>query len=71
LNAAYNQGGLEFAKGVNGKTKSWNPLGANVCPICLDNQAQGDIPIDGAFQSGAESPPEHPNCNCVLDYGFI
>jgi hypothetical protein len=71
MNAAYNHGGLEFARNVGAKTKNWNPLGANVCPICLANQAQGDIPAEGAFQSGDESPPAHPRCECVLDFGFI
>lgn len=71
MNAAYNHGGLEFARNVGAKTKSWNPLGGNVCEICLANQAQGDIPVDGAFQSGDESAPAHPRCECVLDFGFI
>jgi len=71
MNAAYNHGGLEFARNVGAKTKNWNPLGDNVCPICLDNQAEGDIPVEGAFGSGDESPPAHPRCECVLDFGFI
>ena len=71
MNAAYNHGGLEFALNVGAKTKRWNPLGTNVCPVCIANESQGSIPAAGAFQSGHESPPAHPRCNCVLDFGFI
>lgn len=71
LNAAYNRGGLEFAKRVQAKTKTWNPLGSNVCPVCIGNQNQGPIPIGAPFASGVDSPPQHPRCQCVVDFGFI
>lgn len=71
LNAAYNNGGLEFGKQVGGRKKRWNPLGDNVCPICVANEAQGWIPISTDFQSGASSPPQHPRCMCVIDVGFL
>lgn len=71
LNAAYNQGGLEFARGVGAASKSWEPLGSAVCPICIANNAQGSIPMGNTFQSGASAPPQHPRCQCVLDFGFL
>jgi hypothetical protein len=71
LNAAYNQGGLELAREVNARWKRWNPLGSNVCPICRGNEAQGKLALDAAFQGGAASPPQHPRCQCVLDFGFL
>lgn len=70
LNAAYNRGGLDFAKRVNAQRKRWNPLGDNVCPICVANEAQGWVKITSSFQGGADSPPQHPRCQCVVDFGF-
>jgi Phage Mu protein F like protein len=36
------------------------------CDICLDNEDDGPIQLDDEFSSGADAPPEHPNCECVL-----
>ncbi len=33
---------------------------------CAANQDEGPIGLDEAFQSGAQAPPEHPNCRCDL-----
>lgn len=71
LNAAYNRGGLEFAKGVGAQGKKWNPLGDNVCEICLANESESVIAVRAAFASGHESPPAHPRCQCVLDFTFL
>lgn len=37
-----------------------------VCTLCEDNEAQGYIPIDDAFVSGAEAPLQHPRCRCDI-----
>lgn len=37
---------------------------------CRANEAQGQIGINERFVSGAMTPPQHPNCRCVLDYYF-
>ena len=36
------------------------------CPICRINADAGVIPIDDPFPSGADSPPQHPNCRCAV-----
>lgn len=35
------------------------------CQICLDNEAQGWIPVDDKFASGDLNPTAHPNCRCA------
>jgi hypothetical protein len=45
--------------------KEWSP-DAEACPICLDNAAQGTIPIDDVFASGDDAEPAHPNCECSV-----
>lgn len=63
------QGSLEgyraaAAAGVNVK-KTWQP-DADACPICEANGDDGAIDLDDNFSSGDDSPPAHPNCECVL-----
>ena len=49
--------------------KSWLTVGdANVDPECLNNEAQGWIPVDQAFSSGDDQPLAHPNCRCTCLY---
>lgn len=50
--------------GVNIK-KAWEP-DESACEICQANAAQGAIPVDDDFDSDDDSPPAHPNCECVL-----
>jgi ParB-like nuclease domain len=38
-----------------------------VCPICNGNSDDGPVPLMGAFSSGDDAPPGHPNCRCALD----
>jgi hypothetical protein len=38
------------------------------CPLCEANQAQGWIPIDNPFVSGAMAPLQHPRCLCSASY---
>lgn len=45
--------------------KQWITAGdADVSEDCEANAAQGPIGLDDDFQSGADAPPEHPNCRC-------
>lgn len=37
-------------------------------PMCGDNEAQGWIPVEDAFQSGHDSPLAHPACRCSCLY---
>jgi hypothetical protein len=50
--------------------KRWN-LGdggaSGNCEVCEDNEAQGWIPEDEAFDSGDMEPEAHPHCLCFLD----
>ncbi len=45
--------------------KEWL-LGENPCAICQANAEQGAIDLDAEFQSGDDSPPAHPNCECAV-----
>lgn len=64
--SGYAQGSIEAYKqsGVVEK-KQWLTNGATD-DLCLENQAQGPIPLDESFASGDDAPPLHPNCRCVL-----
>jgi len=43
--------------------KAWSgPDDEHTSDACRDNMAQGWIPVDRAFVSGAENPPNHPGC---------
>jgi hypothetical protein len=50
------------------KTYFWqNSNLANVCDVCLDNAAAGEIEFGKAFPSGDKYPPAHPGgCRCVV-----
>lgn len=63
---AENQGTIEGwrATGIV-EGKEWLP-DAEACPICEANAEQGVIPIDEDFDSGDDSPPAHPNCECSM-----
>lgn len=37
-----------------------------VTPECAENGAAGVLPLDGAFPSGDQCPPTHPNCRCTI-----
>lgn len=53
------------AMGVDGK--EWVTVGDDrVSPECRQNEADGIIPVDQAFSSGAKGPPQHPSCRCAL-----
>lgn len=53
------------AMGINGK--EWVTAGDDrVSDECSGNEAEGVIPTDQAFSSGAMAPPEHPDCRCAV-----
>lgn len=41
---------------------------SRVAPECVASQAQGWIPIEQPFASGADAPPHHVNCRCAAAY---
>lgn len=47
--------GLDFEK---------SQIGGDSCPECTDNIDQGWIDEDDKFQSGDDTAPIHPNCDC-------
>ena len=57
------------------KTKAWQCYGDDPCPTCLDNQAQGFVPVDFKYRSvfpdeEIEAPPAHPkveHCGLIFD----
>lgn len=52
------------------ETKFWITAGdSRVCPVCADNAASGDIPVDESFASGEDYPPAHPRCRCNVTPG--
>lgn len=68
LNAAYNAGRLEEARELGIATKWWNPDGV-CCDVCQENADAGEVPLTDEFPTGADAPPEHPHCDCVLMVG--
>ena len=47
--------------------KVWFTAGDNrVCPICEQNSADGEIPVNAEFYSGDQFPPAHPGCRCNI-----
>lgn len=69
--ASHAQGALQgyrdaAATGVRVQ-KTWDTAQDElVSPECEDNEADGPIDLDDVFSSGADAPPEHPNCRCNL-----
>ena len=56
--------------GVDGK--EWITIGdSDVSAECKANEAQGVIPRDKAFSSGAEAPPQHPDCRCAVSPAML
>jgi len=57
---------LEYIKEV---IKSWETAAdPRVCSICMANEEDGYIELEGVFSSGQERPPAHPSCRCTLFY---
>jgi phosphohistidine phosphatase SixA len=70
----YHAGGKDTAGEVSdaGSTveKQWD-IGAEGCPICQDNAAEGWIGVDEVHASGDDEPPAHPNCDCSEIYRTV
>jgi len=42
----------------------------NEADECNDNADADWVDLDGQFPSGADLPPDHPNCQCVVTFGW-
>lgn len=67
VNTAYNRGLVAGAISIGGLMKVWDTDG-EACPICQDNAADGPIPMHDSFSGGADAPPQHFHCDCVLAF---
>jgi 2'-5' RNA ligase len=56
----YPENGVEYSLWLT------DPAAGIVCPVCLDNEAEGRVPLGQPFSSGDTMPPAHPRCNCSL-----
>ncbi len=65
---AYNAGREATARAAGFDEKSWETESGNPCETCLENEADGWIPIDDDFTSGDDAPTAHVNCQCVLNF---
>ena len=64
---ALSEASLETMKDMGIDGKEWVTVGDDrVSDDCLDNEAEGVIPTNQVFSSGAMAPPEHPSCRCAL-----
>lgn len=66
--AGYQQGNMEgYRQSGVVISKKWLTAGDDrVDDDCLQNEADGEIPLDAGFSSGDDTPPVHPNCRCDL-----
>lgn len=67
---ALGQGAKEVAFSQGRDEKRWvtQGFGSDVDQVCLDNEAQGWIPIEDVFSGGVDTIPQHPSCRCVVRY---
>jgi hypothetical protein len=57
------------AENRGAKWKRWvTSQDDRVSDICMGNEADGVIPIEQPFSSGAQQTPGHPNCRCSVSY---
>ncbi len=65
---ASNAGSLESykASGVVGAVEWLTAEDDKVTPDCVLNGEAGPVRLGQAFPSGAEAPPDHPNCRCTI-----
>lgn len=68
VNDAYSFGRDGLARSAGLEEKSWIVESDNPCIVCIENEAEGWIPIDQQFPSGDEFPTAHPLCACGCDY---
>lgn len=65
---AYGQGRYLYGK-ESGATGKYNS-DSNATDDCADNTAEGVIPIDDNFVSGAPNEPFHIRCKCLVTYVY-
>lgn len=58
--------GLQDAIGGGNFQKAWITSSEEPCEDCSDNESQGYIGVDRAFQSGDVFPLAHQNCMCAI-----
>lgn len=64
---AWNEGAASAHKLLGATAKRWfTRLDGRVCPICVTNEDDGEIPIGQPFASGHPYPPAHPRCRCMM-----
>jgi hypothetical protein len=63
---AYNRGLLDAFQNEPLWGKMWVTSSNEPCEDCQDNEDQGTIGFDEAFDSGDDAPPIHLNCQCYL-----
>lgn len=52
-------------------TKTWHCNGKNPCPMCIDNEAVGPVPLDFAYKSvfeGTNDHVAHTGCYCTISW---
>lgn len=65
---AYNNGRRLYALSSGAVAHMWQNFGAS--DICVTNTADGWIPIDQAFASGALNVPTHPRDKCIVIFSY-
>jgi len=64
---ALSQASLNSMKDMDITGKEWVTSGDDrVSNECRANEGDGVIPVDDAFSSGVDAPPQHPACRCAL-----
>ncbi len=64
---ALSQASLDTMKDMGIDGKEWVTSGDDrVSDDCLDNEAEGVIPVNQAFSGGVMAPPQHPDCRCAI-----
>ena len=64
---ALSQASLDTMEDMGIDGKEWITAGDDrVSDECSGNEAEGVIPVGQTFSSGADAPPEHPDCRCTL-----
>lgn len=61
----------QIAQRTGATSKRWmTSADHDVEDECSDNEEDDWIDIDDDFSSGDGEPPAHPNCNCVVTFGW-
>lgn len=67
LKAADSEGAIAGWRATGLKMKKeWVTSANDTCEICEGNEAQGPIDLEDTFESGDDTTPAHPNCQCIV-----